>query len=152
MLTVDRRHFLCAAAASLPLSRLITAEPPQPPAAPGRIVRAHTPQNLETDFAALNGFRTPTESFFVRNHFAAPQIDPATWRLKVEGAVEQPLSIALDGVRKLGERSRPLTLECAGNGRVFLTPAARGVNWQPARSARPTGPVYRSLHCSSRPA
>jgi DMSO/TMAO reductase YedYZ molybdopterin-dependent catalytic subunit len=127
MLPLDRRHFLCAAAASLPLGRLILAEPP---AVPGRIVRMQSPQNLETDFTALNGFKTPNSSFYVRNHFAAPSIDLATWRLKVEGAVERALSLTLDDIRELGGQTRPLTLECAGNGRVFLTPAAKGVNWQ----------------------
>jgi DMSO/TMAO reductase YedYZ molybdopterin-dependent catalytic subunit len=31
---------------------------------------------------------------------------------------------------KMQSNTRPLLLECAGNGRVFLTPAAKGVSWQ----------------------
>ncbi len=50
--------------------------------------------------------------------------------MKIEGAVQQPLEFSLDELKKLSEKTRPLLLECAGNGRVFLTPAAKGVNWQ----------------------
>lgn len=122
---LDRRGFLTAVPMGLWASRLF-ADPP----APGRITRVHSPQNLETNFAAVRDFITPTELHYIRNHFAVPKIDLATWRLKVEGAVERPLEFSIDELKKLGEEQRPVTLECAGNGRVFLTPPARGVNWQ----------------------
>jgi DMSO/TMAO reductase YedYZ molybdopterin-dependent catalytic subunit len=67
---------------------------------------------------------------FVRNHFAVPKFDPATWKLRVEGAVDRPAEFTLAELQKLGKQARPVTLECAGNGRVFLTPPVRGVNWQ----------------------
>jgi DMSO/TMAO reductase YedYZ molybdopterin-dependent catalytic subunit len=93
------------------------------------IVREHEPQNLEFPLGSLDGFRVPTEHFYVRNHFAMPSIDPKAWRLKVEGAVERPLELTLDELKKLGEKTFPCTLECAGNGRVFLVPKVRGVPW-----------------------
>src|SRR5262249_16836123 len=45
-------------------------------------------------------------------------------------AVERPLELSLDELHKLDAKTMRLTMECAGNSRVFLTPAARGVNWQ----------------------
>src|SRR5581483_6767166 len=93
------------------------------------IVRETEPHNVEFPFTTLDRFVLPTERFYVRNHFAVPKIDLASWKLKVEGGT-QPLELTLDDLKKLGSQTRPVTLECAGNGRVFLTPAARGVAWQ----------------------
>ena len=127
MPSLDRRRFLLTSAAAIPLAQFLRA---QQPSEPGRIVRMTSPQNLETNFANLNGLITPTDSFYIRNHFAAPTINRSAWRLKVEGAVDRPLDLTLAEVQNLGNDKRPITLECAGNGRVFLTPAAKGVNWQ----------------------
>src|SRR5262249_13068310 len=87
------------------------------------------PDNLESPFEALDAFLVPNERFYVRNHFAAPKIDARAWRLKVEGAVEKPLEIGYDELLKLPSRSQVALLECAGNGRVFVTPKAKGVGW-----------------------
>lgn len=121
----SRRAFLASMAAAS-LASAIRGQPPS------RIERVHDPQNLEMNFAALDRFITPTDSFFVRNHFPVPRLDPTTFRLRVEGAVKRPLALSLAELRQLaGEAvTRPLTLECAGNGRVFLTPPVRGVAWQ----------------------
>jgi DMSO/TMAO reductase YedYZ molybdopterin-dependent catalytic subunit len=127
MMSIDRRRFLTAAAVALPAINVLRA---QPPASPGRIERVHSPQNLETNFAGLSDFITPNDLFYVRNHFAQPKIDLDKWKLKVEGAVDRPLELSLGEIKKLGETLRPLTLECAGNGRIYLVPQAKGVGWQ----------------------
>jgi len=68
-------------------------------------------------------FRTPTERFFVRNHTAAPEIDEATWRLRVYGAgLARPRTYGLDELRALGTTTYEKALECTGNGRrLFAT-------------------------------
>lgn len=96
----------------------------------GRIIRQKSPENLESPFAALDSYLTPTDRFFVRSHFAVPKIDPRAWRLKVEGAVERPLELTLEGLRQLPARTQPAVLECAGNGRLFLVPGVRGLQWE----------------------
>ena len=50
----------------------------------GRIVRGEDPLNLEMPFEKLEGFLTPTESFYVRAHFPIPSIDRNAWRLRVD--------------------------------------------------------------------
>jgi DMSO/TMAO reductase YedYZ molybdopterin-dependent catalytic subunit len=96
---------------------------------PGMIVRSTEPQNLEYPFSSLNGPITPNEHFYVRNHFAAPRIEMPSWRLKVQGAVRQPLDLSYDDLLKLPSTTLTATLECAGNGRVFLTPQPQGTLW-----------------------
>jgi DMSO/TMAO reductase YedYZ molybdopterin-dependent catalytic subunit len=93
------------------------------------IVRMRQPENLEMPFDTLSGLKTPTERFFVRSHFAVPKVDPTTYKLTVEGHVENRLELTLDEVRKMGAKTASMVLECAGNGRVFLIPQARGLQW-----------------------
>src|SRR5256714_9803639 len=95
----------------------------------GRIVRSEDPLNLEMPFENLDGFITPTKSFYVRTHFPIPKIDQNKWRLRVEGEVETPFEINYDELLKLESRKIPVTLECAGNNRGFLEPKVKGVQW-----------------------
>jgi DMSO/TMAO reductase YedYZ molybdopterin-dependent catalytic subunit len=127
-----RRAFLGRAAAlsALPLLggvHLVGAE--ETPAAK-LITRLKDPLNLEFPFASLDAFLTPTELFYVRNHYAVPKLDAKTFRLEVKGAVKKPLKLSLDDLRKLKEVTQSLTLECAGNGRSFLRPKSKGVQWE----------------------
>jgi DMSO/TMAO reductase YedYZ molybdopterin-dependent catalytic subunit len=94
------------------------------------VTRQYEPANLEFPFASLSRFITPNEQFYVRNHFPVPRLDGGSWRLKVEGAVRQPLALSLDDLRQMPARTAAATLECAGNGRVFLVPKAKGVLWE----------------------
>jgi DMSO/TMAO reductase YedYZ molybdopterin-dependent catalytic subunit len=94
------------------------------------MVREKEPVNLESSFHQLNGVVTPIHLFYVRNHFRIPQIDIQTYRLAVGGAVRNPFSIGYEELRRMRSETRTVTLECAGNGRVFLEPKANGVQWQ----------------------
>jgi DMSO/TMAO reductase YedYZ molybdopterin-dependent catalytic subunit len=94
-----------------------------------KIVRSEEPLNLEMPFQNLDGFITPTESFYVRTHFPIPRIDREKWRLRVQGQVEKPFEISYDELIKLESKKIPVTLECAGNNRDFLEPKVKGVQW-----------------------
>jgi len=100
------------------------------PRSDGKIVRSEEPLNLEMPFEKLDGFITPTESFYVRTHFPVPKIDRTKWRLRVEGEIEHPFEIGYDEITALGSRTVPATLECAGNNRIFLEPKVKGVQWE----------------------
>lgn len=100
------------------------------PGISGRIVRSSNPPNLEMPFSKLSGFITPTKLFYVRTHFPVPQIDRKSWRLRVEGEVEKPFEIGYDELVRLDARTVPVTLECAGNNRIFLDPPVKGVQWE----------------------
>lgn len=93
-------------------------------------MRQADPLNLEGPFAALDGRMTPTEQFYVRSHFPVPEIDARSFQLAIEGAVERPVALSLEDLLALPAVTRAATLECAGNGRIFLDPPAEGVQWQ----------------------
>lgn len=94
------------------------------------IIRTREPENFEFPFSSLDSFITPTERFYVRSHFAQPKIEARDWRLHVEGAVDHPFELNYDELQKMPSRTVVATLECAGNNRVFLNPAERGVQWE----------------------
>jgi DMSO/TMAO reductase YedYZ molybdopterin-dependent catalytic subunit len=108
---------------------LARAQSPGSPPRDGLIVRMHEPQNLETPAGGLVPWQTPTEQFYVRSHFAVPAVNAETFKLSVTGHVESPLTLTLNDLTALAKSTKALTLECAGNGRVFLTPAVPGLQW-----------------------
>lgn len=120
---LSRRDILRSAPAALALGLSARARGDEHPL----IVRMQEPRNLETPHAAL--FRGGTENFFVRSHFAVPDVDVKSFKLSVEGHVEKPFELTLDELKKMGATTRESVLECAGNGRVFLAPQARGLQW-----------------------
>ena len=95
----------------------------------GKIIRSEDPLNLEMPFEQLDGFITPTKSFYVRSHFPIPKIDRSQWRLRIEGDVKKPFEIDFEQLIKLESKTIPATLECAGNNRNFLQPKVKGVQW-----------------------
>ena len=95
----------------------------------GKIVRGENPLNLEMPFETLEGFLTPTESFYVRTHFPIPSINRDAWWLRIEGEVENSFAINYEELLELESVTIPATLECAGNNRSFLEPKVKGVQW-----------------------
>jgi sulfite oxidase len=86
------------------------------------IVHEEEPFNAETCRAALaEGPLTATDAFYVRGHGAVPEIEPAAWRLRVDGLVERALDLSLATLREaFTEREVTATLQCAGNRREGL--------------------------------
>lgn len=94
------------------------------------------PPNYEPHVDRLvENWITPVEQFYVRSHAKAPRIDPAAFRLSVEGLVDLPLSLSL---KELSDRfsrvSATCTMTCAGNRRTehIAVKPLKGVPWGPA--------------------
>src|SRR5947209_3967687 len=100
------------------------------PSSMGLIIRQREPKNLETPFEQLDSFLTPSELFYIRSHFPTPQLDLASYRLEIDGAVQNPFSLSYEELRRMPSETRTATLECAGNSRVFLVPQADGAQWE----------------------
>jgi DMSO/TMAO reductase YedYZ molybdopterin-dependent catalytic subunit len=84
------------------------------------------PLNAETRLERQTETITPARQHYVRDHFAIPT--PPT-ELVIDGAVRTPLRLGLSHLQAKASRSLVVTLECAGNGRAFLDPAAPGEQW-----------------------
>ena len=96
---------------------------------PDLIVRSQEPLNIECRAELLMGQETPVEHFLQRSHGPVPDVDLASWRLRIEGLVRAPLELDHPEVVSLPAETRRLVLECAGNGRRFFDPPTPGLAW-----------------------
>ena len=96
----------------------------------GMIVRSSRAEDLEMPLEGfLEAYITPVERFFVRSHHYVPAVDPAAWRLEVNGKVGTPLSLTMDQLKSLPRFELVSVLECAGNGRGLFEPSMPGLQW-----------------------
>jgi DMSO/TMAO reductase YedYZ molybdopterin-dependent catalytic subunit len=72
---------------------------------------------------------TPAGLHYLLIHYDIPHVDATTWRLQIDGAVERPLTLSLDDLRARDSVTKPVTLECAGNGRALLEPRPLSQPW-----------------------
>ena len=75
-----RRDFVRTALAAPFLAAGLRAEEPTRSGFSGLIVRAHQPRNLEFPLSELKDRIVPNEQFFVRSHFAEPDVDVKAWK------------------------------------------------------------------------
>jgi DMSO/TMAO reductase YedYZ molybdopterin-dependent catalytic subunit len=97
----------------------------------GLIVLGDRPVNAETPAHLLDDAVTPTDRHFIRNNGNLPDdLDPAGWKLTIDGEVDSPLELAIDDLKSRFEVVRlQLQLECAGNGRAGFNPPTSGNQW-----------------------
>jgi sulfane dehydrogenase subunit SoxC len=72
---------------------------------------------------------TPVGMHYLLTHYDVPHVDPATWRLEIDGAVDHPMTLSLDELRERPEVTSAITFECAGNGRALLDPRPISQPW-----------------------
>ena len=97
----------------------------------GLTVLNDRPLCAETPPHLLDDDITPTSRHFVRNNGLPPEdVDAASWRLTIDGLVENPMTLSIDDLkRQFDVVTEALTLECGGNGRAFFDPPAKGNQW-----------------------
>jgi sulfite oxidase len=123
------------------------------------VVHDREPFNAEPPPAALSGRPlTPVEAFYSRNHGPLPDLDPATWRLRVDGLVDRELDLSLSELQRWFQPCTEVaTLVCAGNRRAELL-AVRDVPgqvpWGPSTisTARWTGARLADVLAAAGPA
>ena len=72
---------------------------------------------------------TPPGLHYVLTHFDIPLVDASAWSLAVDGAVENPLSLSMADLQSMPAHTVRVTLECAGNGRVGVSPRPVSQPW-----------------------
>ena len=82
----------------------------------------------ESALTSFNTWITPTERFYIRNHFSkVPNLSRSTWRLVIDGAVRHPLTLSFADILAMPSKEVVITTECAGNSRSYVTPPAEGL-------------------------
>jgi DMSO/TMAO reductase YedYZ molybdopterin-dependent catalytic subunit len=86
--------------------------------------------NAETRWESMRGqgYHTPIDRFFVRDHTRTPRVDPGTWRLRLYGTglhgsptADRPVEFTYEDLLGLPAETHSAFIECAGNGRSFYT-------------------------------
>ncbi|MBV0892621.1 sulfite oxidase [Paracoccus sp. Z118] len=100
----------------------------------GLTLLSDRPLNVETPAHLLDDDVTPYERMFVRMNGLVPQtaldMNAEGWTLVIDGEVDTPLELTIDELKSRFENvTRPLVIECGGNGRAFFQPGTSGNQW-----------------------
>src|SRR6266852_3951672 len=137
------------------MPRVLRAAPPKAGrrgpagrAAPRHLIVRDHPRNAETSPRALGAYLTPAADRFVRSNFAVPRLSRRSHRLCLGGLVESPLSLGVEELCRLPQRTLTVTTECAGNHRTTMSPLPPGEPWSggAVSTARWTGVPLGALH------
>jgi DMSO/TMAO reductase YedYZ molybdopterin-dependent catalytic subunit len=71
--------------------------------------------NVTSPLQSIRGAITPAELFFVRNHFAEPDLSLRNWTLQIGGRVARPLELDFSDLLEWPSVKLEAVLECAGN-------------------------------------
>src|SRR6266545_2741252 len=83
------------------------------------IVQRAAPLAGEMPLSGFGTWITPNDLFHILTTMAdpLPTIDPAAWRLTVDGLVDQVVTLTYEQLKALPGRKVVAVLECAGNSR-----------------------------------
>ncbi len=101
----------------------------------GRVIHGADGLNTGPWPVSTDSLVTPTSRFFTRSHAPVPAVDPATWRLRVEGLVKQDAEFSLNDLAdSFPQRQVTATIVCAGLRReefLSLGPLPGELPWGP---------------------
>ncbi len=141
MLTLTRRDLVLKGSAAFAAYAVLHASRAGAfPTRPGEVVLPWLDQPAENPvpqivqnqlvWEEMDSWITPNDQFFSITHFNRPVIDPATWKLAIDGLVGQPLRLTLDDIKARPRQEVTYTIECSGNtGLPFLTGAVGNATW-----------------------
>jgi DMSO/TMAO reductase YedYZ molybdopterin-dependent catalytic subunit len=102
-------------------------EPTEGPLLPEELQLAFRNRGMPLEAMARD--LTPTGLHYLVAYWDIPLIDPLSWRLSIGGCVRTPLELTLEEICSRPRRTLPVTLECAGNGRGWLSPRPVSLPW-----------------------
>lgn len=86
--------------------------------------------NFGTPPDLVDGPTVSNAAFYIRSHGPSAKLDDLSqYTLTVAGYVDNPLTLTLDDLKAMPQRSYQAFLECSGNGRGFFSPAVKGGQW-----------------------
>ncbi len=87
---------------------------------------APTVDRRTLDVRKIDGPFTPRDQFFTTQHYGHPEVDPATFSLKVSGLVDRPQSLSLDALKRMRSAEIIFGFECSGNRRPLQGACGNG--------------------------
>jgi hypothetical protein len=84
---------------------------------------------LDTRTLRREAFITPTENFYLVQHYGIQQVDPATYRLRITGLVETPIELTLDELKRRKRVEEIVGFECGGSSPTSLNRLTGNARW-----------------------
>jgi DMSO/TMAO reductase YedYZ molybdopterin-dependent catalytic subunit len=81
------------------------------------------------DTRTLKDFLPPSDQFFSVQHYGQPQVESATYRLRITGLVERPVDLSLADLRKRRQTEQVVGFECSGNNNARSNPLVGNARW-----------------------
>jgi DMSO/TMAO reductase YedYZ molybdopterin-dependent catalytic subunit len=95
--------------------------------------------SLDTDTLEPSAFITPTENFYLVQHYGQSQIDPAAYKLRVGGLVNRPTELTLDQLKQRPRTEIIAGFECGGNSNAAQNRLCGNGRW----AGTALGPVLK---------
>lgn len=74
------------------------------------------PRGLEQTYREITPLRTPNSVFYrVDTALSVPRVDPRDWSLRIDGDVEQPVTLSYDDLLAMDLIERDITMTCVSN-------------------------------------
>jgi DMSO/TMAO reductase YedYZ molybdopterin-dependent catalytic subunit len=85
-----------------------------PPQSTEAVVAA--PDQLDTSIRGLSSYITPNDDFYrIDTALQVPQVDPAEWKLRITGLVDEPFELTYDEILAMDLVETTVTLSCVSN-------------------------------------
>ena len=81
------------------------------------------------DTRTLEEFLPPNDQFFTVQHYGQPQVESATYRLRITGLVDRPVELSLSDLRKRHRMEQIVGFECSGNNNARGNPLVGNARW-----------------------
>jgi DMSO/TMAO reductase YedYZ molybdopterin-dependent catalytic subunit len=78
---------------------------------------------------SLASFLTPIPEFFTVAHYPIPEYEAASWRMRVTGLVDRPVSLTLEDLHRRPRMEQIVGFECAGNNNARGNPLVGNARW-----------------------
>jgi DMSO/TMAO reductase YedYZ molybdopterin-dependent catalytic subunit len=77
----------------------------------------------------LKEFIVPNDLFFAVQHYNIPKLDPAAYKLRIEGLVDKPFELSLPDIKKRPRVEHVIGFECSGNNNTRGNPLIGNARW-----------------------
>jgi DMSO/TMAO reductase YedYZ molybdopterin-dependent catalytic subunit len=127
--TMDRRKFLAAAGVTsvaaagagvggeLLINKRFRVNPSAVRLTPPVVKPKPLPKDTTLDIPGLSPFYTPNAQFYrVDTSLIIPQVSPSSWKLRIHGMVDNPMTITFDELMKMPMLEHDITLTCVSEG------------------------------------
>jgi DMSO/TMAO reductase YedYZ molybdopterin-dependent catalytic subunit len=86
-------------------------------------------RSLDTRTVQKSTFFTPTEDFYLVQHYGATTVDPATYKLRVTGLVSKPIELTLAQLKQRPRTEIIAGFECGGSSNANFNRLCGNARW-----------------------